>query len=173
MQDDWKVSDALTVNLGLRYDFMTPAYEADNQMANFDPAGAGQLVFAKDGSLEDRALVKPDRNNFSPRLGAVYKLDDAPIVRGGYGIFYNQFDRIGSEDQLALNPPGLLNIDVQRGGNATTPVLFMRTVFRPNFLDPTNVDFARSDDPSVRPQRTATMVQQFGGGFERQIGNAS
>ena len=47
----------------------------------------------------------------------------ATIIRGGYGIFYNQFDRIGSEDQLALNPPGLRNIDVSRDGDHATPVL--------------------------------------------------
>ena len=88
-------------------------------MANFDPAGAGALVFAEDGSLEDRALVNPDKNNFAPRVGAVYKLSDRTIVRGGYGVFYNQFERIGSEDQLALNPPGLRNIDVSSAGGST------------------------------------------------------
>ena len=67
----------------------------------------GALVFASDGSLDDRALVKPDTNNFAPRIGAVYRLNDRTILRGGYGVFFNQFERIGSEDQLALNPPGL------------------------------------------------------------------
>src|SRR5262245_25918675 len=86
-QDDWRVSDDFTINFGLRYDFMTPPYEADNRLANFDPAGTGQLIFASDGSLEDRALVKPDKNNFSPRIGGVYKLGDQTILRGGYGVF--------------------------------------------------------------------------------------
>ena len=113
------MSDTLTVNLGMRYDFMTPAFEADNQMANFDPAGSrAALVFAKDGSLEDRALVNPDKNNFAPRVGAVYKLTDRTIVRGGYGMFYNQFERIGSEDQLALNPPGPAQHRHHRAGRA-------------------------------------------------------
>ena len=117
VQDDWKVSDALTVNFGVRYDFMTPPYEADNKMANFDPTGAGQLVFASDGSLEDRALVKPDKNNFSPRVGVVYKLGDRTILRGGYGVFYNQFERAGSEDQLVAQPTGAAQHRHQRGGH--------------------------------------------------------
>ena len=62
-QDDWRPIDELTLTLGLRYDFMTPSLEADNAQANFDPA-TGTLVFASDGSLEDRALVKPDTQQF-------------------------------------------------------------------------------------------------------------
>jgi hypothetical protein len=170
-QDDWKVSDALTVNLGMRYDFMTPAYEADNHMANFDPSGAGSLVFAKDGSLADRALVNPDKNNFSPRVGAVYKIGSQTIVRGGYGVFYNQFDRIGSEDQLSLNPPGLANIDVQSASGSAIPVLTLRDGFPANFLDPANIQLTRIMVRSADRNSPRTIVQQFGGGFEHQIGN--
>src|SRR5262245_26357575 len=73
VQDDWKATDRLTLNLGLRYDFITPALEASNRQTNFDPSGTGSLVFASSGSLEDRGLVQPDRNNWAPRIGAVYK----------------------------------------------------------------------------------------------------
>ena len=48
-EDDWKITRKLTLNLGLRYDFATPALEGQNRMANFDPTGAGSLVFAKGG----------------------------------------------------------------------------------------------------------------------------
>ena len=174
VQDDWKATDNLTVNLGLRYDFMTPAYEADNRMANFDPAangGAGALVFASDGSLEDRALVKPDKNNFAPRVGAVYKLGDRTILRGGYGMFYNQFERIGSEDQLALNPPGLRNIDISSASGATTPVLFMQRRI-PGRLPRSRSSLRNLMLRSADPNAPRTMVQQFGGGVEQQIGNA-
>jgi hypothetical protein len=157
----------------VRYDFMTPPYEADNRMANFDPAangGAGELVFARDGSLEDRALVKPDKNNFAPRFGAVYQFDDRTIFRGGYGVFYNQFERIGSEDQLALNPPGLQTIDIASASGATTPVLFLRDGFPPDFLDQLVIGnlMLRAADPNS----PRTRVQQFGAGVERQIGEA-
>jgi hypothetical protein len=173
VQDDWKATNSLTINLGLRYDFMTPPYEADDKMANFDPAangGAGGLVFASDGSLEDRALVKPDRNNVAPRIGVVQKIGDRTILRGGYGAFYNQFERIGSEDQLALNPPGLRNIDISAASGTTTPVLFLRNGFPPDFLDQLVIGnlMLRAADPNA----PRTMVQQFGGGVERQIGAA-
>src|SRR5262245_53565025 len=71
VQDDWKASPRLSLNLGLRYDYMTPALEANNAQSNFNPAGAGSLLFAKDGSVQDRGLVNPDRNNFAPRVGVV------------------------------------------------------------------------------------------------------
>ncbi len=173
VQDDWKTTDNLTVNLGIRYDFMTPPHEANNQMANFDPnanGGAGGLVYATDGSLEERSLVKPDKNNFAPRVGAVYKLGDRTIVRGGYGVFYNQFERIGSEDQLALNPPGLRNIDISSASGATTPVLRLRDGFPADFLD--RLVIANLMLRAADPNAPRTMVQQFGGGVERQLGAA-
>ena len=173
-QDDWRVSDKLTVNLGMRYDYMQPAVEEDNRMANFDPTannGAGGLIFAEDGSIESRALVNPDRNNFAPRVGAVYKVTDRTIVRGGYGVFYNVFERIGSEDQLALNPPGLQNIDITApGAPSTAPVFFMRDGFPANFLDPSNIVLSRLLIRTSDRNNPRTMVQQFGGGIEQQIG---
>jgi len=109
VEDDWKVSPKLTLNLGLRYDFAAPAVEGQNRMANFNPAGAGSLVLAKAGSLGDRALVNPNTTNFAPRFGISYSLNDKTVLHGGYGIYYTSLERIGSEDQLALNPPNLIN----------------------------------------------------------------
>lgn len=168
VQDDWRVNERLTLNLGLRYDYMTPSYEADNRMANFDPSTGG-LVFASDGSLEDRALMAPDRNNFAPRLGVVYQLNDRTVVRGGYGIFYNAIDRIGSEDQLALNPPGLRNINQTTTSN-TVPVLFLRNGFPDNYLDPGNIVLSRLLIRAANPSGESAMFQQMAAGIERQLG---
>jgi outer membrane receptor protein involved in Fe transport len=172
VQDDWKATDKLTLTLGLRYDFMTPPTEADNRLANFDPTangGAGALVFASDGSLADRALVNPDTNNFAPRVGAIYRINEQTLIRGGYGVFYNQFERIGSEDQLALNPPGLRNIQVNSASGSTTPVLFLRDGFPANYLDPSNLVIRNLKLRAAFQDSPRTMVQQFGGGIERQL----
>jgi outer membrane receptor protein involved in Fe transport len=69
VQDDVKVNPRMTLNLGLRYEFATPQWEKDNYLTSFDPA-TNTLVTAKSGSIADRALVNPDKNNFAPRLGS-------------------------------------------------------------------------------------------------------
>jgi hypothetical protein len=171
-EDDWKVTRKLTLNLGLRYDFATPALEGDNKMANFDPSGAGSLVFAKGGSLEDRSLVQVNKKNFGPRVGFAYSLDSKTVVRGGYGIYYSLFERIGSEDQLALNPPFLINKTL---ASNTTPVIKPEVGFPANFLDPTTIDFGNLTSFHIRAMNQddpTPMIQQWSFGVQRQIGNA-
>src|SRR4029077_14381449 len=148
IQDDWKVGSRLSLNLGLRYDFMTPALEATNNLTNFNPAGGGALLFARDGSLADRGLVNPDRNNFAPRVGVVYKLDEKTNVRGGWGIFYNLFDRVGSEDQLSLNLPVLVHKTISK--TSGSPVFIYNQGFPSGFLDTPNLDPAAGQLTAVR-----------------------
>ncbi|HKE84917.1 MAG TPA: TonB-dependent receptor [Vicinamibacterales bacterium] len=171
-QDDWKVNSNLTLNLGLRYDFITPALEAADHQTNFNPDGSGSLVFASDGSLEDRGLVKADRNNLAPRIGVVYKVNEHTLVRGGWGIFYNLFDRVGSEDQLALNVPGLINNTVTQTSGA--PVMFLRQGFPANFLTLPNLDPAAGQLARLRIRAVAedapkTTINQTSFGFQQEL----
>jgi hypothetical protein len=111
LQDDFRVSSRLTLNLGARYEFATPQWERDNHMANYDPA-TNSLVYAKSGSLSDRALVNPDYNNWSPRLGLAYSLDSKTVIRAGYGISYILFIRQGGDSYLAYNGPFVVNAQI-------------------------------------------------------------
>jgi hypothetical protein len=103
-QDDWRVTDRLTLNLGLRYEYATPHWERDNVLTNYDPVSR-KMVAATDGSLSERALVDPDRNNFGPRLGFAWTVADRTVVRGGYGISYTHFNRAGGGNILPINAP--------------------------------------------------------------------
>ena len=85
--------------------------EANNALTNFDPANAA-MVTAKDGSIADRALVDPDRNNFGPRLGLAYTPADKTVVRGGWGISYVHINRIGSANLLGINGPQVVRAAV-------------------------------------------------------------
>jgi hypothetical protein len=176
-QDDWRATSRLSLNLGLRYDFITPALEGNNAQTNFDPTangGTGGLVFAKDGSLEDRGLVKPDRNNFAPRVGVVYNLDAKTILRGGWGIFYNLFDRVGSEDQLALNLPGLINNTPPTASAASGPVFLLRQGFPANALTPPSLNPAVGDLRRLRVRAITTdapktTMNQMSAGVQREL----
>ncbi len=108
LQDDWKVNDRLTLNLGLRYEYGTPQWERENRISNFDQS-TNQLVFAKEGSVFERALVRPDRNNFAPRIGLAYTLNAKTVIRSAYGLSYIHFNRLGGENILAYNLPFILN----------------------------------------------------------------
>jgi Carboxypeptidase regulatory-like domain/TonB-dependent Receptor Plug Domain len=171
-EDDWKVTPKLTLNLGLRYDFATPALEAQDKMANFDPAGnggAGALVFASSGSLDQRALVQTNKKDFGPRFGFAYSPDQKTVIRGGYGIYYTLFERYGSEDQLALNPPYLINKVL---ASNTAPVLSPQVGFPSNFLDPSTVNLDNLQAFHIRtmnPNDPSPMVQQWSLGVQREF----
>ncbi|MDX2270252.1 MAG: TonB-dependent receptor [Bryobacter sp.] len=120
VQDDWKVLPNLTLNLGLRYEFATPYHAVgDLTNINFDLA-RGELITPTDG---DPYLVQRDRNNFGPRLGFAWQaIPNRLVVRGGYGLFYNSEDVFGSDSQLALNVPQLVQVVLRRVGQGPAPV---------------------------------------------------
>ncbi|HYL74564.1 MAG TPA: TonB-dependent receptor [Bryobacteraceae bacterium] len=131
VQDDWRVTPKLTLNLGLRWEFATPIWERDNLWSNFDPA-TNTLVRAHDGSLFDRALVHPDYSDFGPRLGMAYSIDSKTSIRMGYGISYTFFNRPGSALE-GINGPlaifGTLTQSAPAGGPLPANFLTVKTGF--------------------------------------------
>ena len=145
VQDDFRVNPKLTLNLGMRYEFATPQYELDNKLANFLPS-ADALIYAKSGSLFDRSLVKPDHNNWAPRVGLAYQVDPKTVIRGGFGISWVQFNRLGGENLLAYNGPNIVDAMIDQvptqgictSINAAPGACFRSTAqgFPPNFASP-------------------------------------
>ena len=98
--DDWKVSNKLTLNLGLRWDLDTPRVERYNRSSYFNPDAAHPLAGPSGisdlrGGLEfvgiegrSRRWVPADYNNFAPRVGFAYQAIQKLVVRSGYGLFY-------------------------------------------------------------------------------------
>ena len=118
-QDDIKVSPKLTINAGLRYEIVTPQYEKDNRLANFDP-NTNTLIQARSGGVYSRSLVNTPLNNFGPRFGFAYSATDRTVLRGGYGIGYTQWNRAGGENNLTYNGPSVVNADITQGTTAAT-----------------------------------------------------
>ncbi len=111
LQDDWKVAPNLTVNMGVRYEFGTPQWEDDNFLTNFDPS-TNTLIQATDGSIYDRALVNPDRNNIAPRVGVAYSVTPKTVIRSAYGMSYIHFNRLGGENLLSFNGPHVVPVTI-------------------------------------------------------------
>ena len=109
VQDDWRVTPKLTLNLGLRYEYATPVWDRDNYWSNFDPA-TNTLVRATGGSLFNRALVNADRADWGPRIGAAYSVDPKTSVRAGYGISYTFFNRPGSAIENINGPLAVFGV---------------------------------------------------------------
>jgi hypothetical protein len=138
VQDDFKLNDRLTLNLGLRYEFATPQWDRDNKLANFDPL-SGTMIFAKSGTLYDQALVHPNYNNWAPRAGFAYRVGSKTVIRSAYGISYVQFNRLGGENLLVYNGPNIVDAIIdqvpgQGTGTCTSVSDTPGSCFRPTYL---------------------------------------
>jgi hypothetical protein len=165
LQDDWRVNDRLTLNLGLRYEFATPWVEEDNILSNYDPARR-IMIPAVDGSLESRSTIKPDTNNLGPRLGLAYSVTEKTVARGGYGISYVHFHRAGGANVLPINGPQVINaVAVQtpaQAGFRTTQEGYPVGLTDPSRFNPlaANITYMPNDYRSSRVQSWFASVQQ-------------
>ena len=98
VQDDWRITKRLTLNAGLRYDLETPFTERYDHVSSFDPnvtsdatkvfpAARGGLQFMQ-VNVKSRYRNGVDKNNFGPRIGLVYAMNDRTVVHAAYGILY-------------------------------------------------------------------------------------
>ena len=112
-QDEWKLRGNLTLNLGVRYEYVSPFTELNNRIANLiltpgvlNPSlGTPAVTAVLPGQGYSATLVRPDRNNFAPRIGIAWKPFDKTVVRAGYGINYNTGAYQTIAQQLAFQPP--------------------------------------------------------------------
>ena len=124
VQDDWKITSRLTLNIGIRYEvFLTPTFPDPQSHtlnstvvrfigeANGRPIDPGERLPVSQGGWGEAEYLphfqtptsgsdcacQNDMNNFAPRVGLAYRLNDSTVIRGGAGIFYGEHDNTGGE----------------------------------------------------------------------------
>jgi carboxypeptidase family protein len=163
VQDDFAVSSKLTLNLGLRYEYNTPAIEKQDRLAQLNVVTFQYELAGKNGA--SRALYNPDKNNFGPRLGFAFRPDGTgkTVVRGGYGIFHDPASVGNNLSSVRTGPPFRQpeTFDAGTSPNALTlsnPFPSARLNASPIF-----------DAPSIDPNFRDAYIQQWNFGFERQL----
>jgi hypothetical protein len=171
VQDDYRVTPKLTVNLGLRWEFASPLFERDNNYSNFDPA-TNKMIMATSGSLYNRSLVHPDYKDYGPRLGLAYSIDSKTVVRSGYGISYTFFNRPGSALE-GINAPqalfGVINQSIPAGG--PVPASFLTTInsFTTGIANPSSFNPINSNVVYVQPDMKWPYIQNWFLSVQRQL----
>ncbi len=102
VQDDWKVTHNLTLNLGVRYEYDTPATDPTNRMATFDFQTGQTVQVGTNGT--SRSGTQPKENDFAPRVGFAWSPMKNTVIRGGYGIYYDS-GMFVVDSSLYYNPP--------------------------------------------------------------------
>ena len=132
IQDDWKTTDRLTLNLGLRYEYAQPYQERHDNQAAFISTGStpgnGTGIYRLPSSkrnvvlapvflqllqqnniqlqyTDNHFLVQPQKTNFAPRFGFAYRVTDKLVLRSGYGIFFGGLESTGYFPNLGENYP--------------------------------------------------------------------
>ena len=195
VQDDWKLTSRLTVNAGLRWEYLGYAVDKLGRNGSFDtrlykepPAGgftsagfvqtsATQKAIPAIPKVANTLLDHEPKRNFAPRLGLAYKVNDKLAFRGGYGIYY---DRLSNQLGLleALSLPGYVRTDLQAASNTAYslqnpfPKLPQQSEFPivPQlFAPPYTTDRPAIGLNAVDPSLRTPYLQQWGANFQYQI----
>jgi Carboxypeptidase regulatory-like domain len=151
VQDDYRATNRLTLNLGLRWDVYPPWVEIDDRQSNFDES-TGTFVVASDSAVINgvevgRYLQTYSKRDLGPRFGLAYDLtgDGKTMIRGGFGIFWN-YTPGGTSSSKAQNPPFLQSTTI----NASPTAYGSNNLLRDGLPPPPGVDPNRPAAGSTR-----------------------
>jgi hypothetical protein len=178
-QDDWKVRPNLTLNLGLRYEYLSPLTEKNSVQSNLILGPAGSELTAATLRIA-KELYPPDRNNFAPRLGFAYSPnwgnrlgglfnENRMVLRGGFGIAYNRVPVILFANSRG-NPPFFARYRICCGTSASdfsTPFNNGQILYA---LGSNNTPFSYPANPAlISPINSATGIPTLANGAQLEI----
>jgi hypothetical protein len=182
VDDTWKVTSKLTLNLGLRWEIIAPHADRAGRLSYVDinqpnqTAGnlPGVLVFGGEGGFGNRLLHMMWANP-APRLGFAYKLTDRTVLRGGAGVFYSDFINRGLLNRALPNTGFSTTASFATGDNGITPAFnwdngFPQTFVRPPNLSPFQLN-GQNATVVLPGDYTPPRKYQWNFNIERQIGD--
>ncbi len=171
VNDSWRVTPKLTLNLGLRYDLQTPLWDRDNRLSNFNftpgTPGFGTLLLAQGTGIQGRSFSSLDTNNFAPRIGIAYQVNSKTVVRSAFGIFYGGLGFQAIAQTGAANPPFFYNVPLTSSTNAAVSSLVLSNGFPTSFLNPSRVQ--NPNVFAVSANYPMPAVDQWNFAVERQL----
>ena len=180
VQDDWRVTPKLTLNIGLRYELDPPSVQKNNTISNFDlDTNPGHPMLVPAGSegsgIAGRALQNVNYNQWAPRLGAAYSVDSKTVIRAGVGIFYSNLITEGGMQSMEINPPNNVRVSFTTN-KALPPTLLLSDGFAPSALsvaNASNVELVSYDRKGITPvdyQWNFNIQRQLPGGILFEVG---
>ena len=131
VQDNWRVTPSLTLNLGIRYEYAQTPHDRTSKTGWFD-AGTQQVEYSRTGAVRN-GIVDPDWNNFAPRVGFAYtpSFNKNTVVRGAFGVFYATDN--WNELQFLVIQPAFYQTQTLNS-DPTKPTISLENVFPPGVL---------------------------------------
>ncbi len=175
VQDDWKLTRTLTVNIGLRYELFTQPVDARDLGSLFN-IEKGQYALPGKGGYS-RAIVDGDHNNFGPRAGFAWQARPKLVLRGGYGLFFGERDQNQQVTQFSGNLPNVPVVSLPNVSAAQTiaPPFTINTPIKVLPVDPSLNSFTATS-PYVGTIRSAgfhdardPMLHQFNFDIQYQL----
>jgi Carboxypeptidase regulatory-like domain/TonB dependent receptor/TonB-dependent Receptor Plug Domain len=160
LQDDWKLTPTLTLNLGIRWELNTPVVVRYNQLSNFNAATGQLYVAGQNGNSPN--VYQYDKNNFQPRLGLAWSATSKTVFRAGYGVYGNgptTYNGIGS---IYFNPP------FRSPQTFTASKTVLVTLDNPF---PTAIASGSTTLTAIAQDFADAYVQQWGAGVQQTISN--
>jgi Carboxypeptidase regulatory-like domain len=167
IEDDWRVTSSLTLNLGLAWDLTTPVTEAHNRLADYIPA-TGQLLIAGQNGVSDSAGVQMDKTALEPRVGMAWKAfgSEKTVLRAGYALYHDSAWSQGAQG-LWQNPPFLGEADYFPAFSPTCPTYATSSLAAaspvPSFCSGLSVNLPANGGSTVIPANTSGGTNS--GGF--------
>ncbi|HEX8772674.1 MAG TPA: TonB-dependent receptor [Pyrinomonadaceae bacterium] len=179
VQDDIKLTQKLTLNVGLRYEINYPRRESHGRYRSFDPTvlnpAVGRLgaLVSADPNAQVRSqyegLVKPDYSNIGPRVGFAYSINDKTVVRGGYGIYYAPILFGFAGDVSSSEGTEGYNTTVARPQFGADANFFLSTYPARPSVDPNNQFIGSEDISYINQNYKAGRTQQWSIDVQREL----